>query len=96
MPARADDNHQRATTGGPGVSGVRLRVVHPETGAELPAGEPGELLVRGYLVMEGYYRDPEQTSKVIDKDGWLEVEAFLCTHPVGQLADRPVEHSARS
>ena len=121
MPARTDDNHQRATTGGPAVSGVQLRVVHPQTGAELPAGEPGELLVRGYLVMEGYYRDPEQTSKVIDKDGWLhtgdlftmdeadhvtyrgrlkdmlrvggenvpalEVEAFLCTHPLVRLAE---------
>ncbi|HVW40965.1 MAG TPA: class I adenylate-forming enzyme family protein [Amycolatopsis sp.] len=121
MPALTDDNERRATTGGPPVSGVQLRVVDPVTGAERPRGEPGELLVRGYLVMEGYYRDPEQTAKAIDKEGWLhtgdlftmddddhvtyrgrlkdmlrvggenvpalEVEAFLCTHPLVQLAE---------
>ncbi len=37
----------------------------------LPRGEPGEVVVRGYNVMQGYFEDPEQTAETIDADGWL-------------------------
>ena len=39
-------------------------------GEVLPVGETGELLTRGYVVMAGYWDDPEKTSEVIQDDGW--------------------------
>ena len=47
------------------------KIAHPVTGKPLPAGEVGEICVRGYVVMQGYYGLPETTSQVIDPDGWL-------------------------
>jgi len=40
-------------------------------GSEAPAGQPGEVCVRGYLVMKGYDQEPEATARAIDSDGWL-------------------------
>ena len=37
----------------------------------LPAGETGEIMVRGYTVMEGYWEEPEETAKALTADGWL-------------------------
>ena len=48
--------------------GVRLKIVD-ETDGDVPAGEVGELLVRGHCVMKGYYKDPKATAEVI-RDGW--------------------------
>ena len=53
------------------VSDVEVKVVDTATGAELDAGAEGEVCVRGHLVMEGYYQDPEATAAVIDADGWF-------------------------
>jgi fatty-acyl-CoA synthase len=46
-------------------------IVDPESGATLPPGEAGEIYVRGWSVMKGYYKMPEQTAKAIDADKWL-------------------------
>ncbi|MEU4227824.1 AMP-binding protein [Nonomuraea sp. NPDC026600] len=53
-----------------GVLGV-YRVIDPGTGAELPRGEIGELVVRGPLVTQGYYDMPEETAASFTADGWL-------------------------
>ena len=42
-----------------------------EKGAEVPRGTPGEVVVRGYNVMQGYFEDAAETAKTIDADGWL-------------------------
>ncbi|MCF0261829.1 MAG: long-chain fatty acid--CoA ligase [Sphaerochaetaceae bacterium] len=51
--------------------GTEIKVVDLETKKELPAGEKGVLFVRGPQVMKGYFKEPELTAKILDKDGWL-------------------------
>ena len=65
-----DDAETIATTSGRAIPDVEVRVVDPE-GLALPPGEPGEIVVRGYNVMKGYFDAPEETAKAIDADGWL-------------------------
>ena len=61
----------RATTVGHFMDHVEGKIVHIDTGGELPSGEIGEICVRGYLVMAGYFGQPKETAKAIDADGWL-------------------------
>ena len=67
---REDAAELIASTSGRAYPGVEVRVVD-EAGAELPASEPGEVLVRGYNVMSGYFEDPAKTAETIDSDGWF-------------------------
>ncbi|MDP2887852.1 MAG: AMP-binding protein [Bacteroidota bacterium] len=61
----------RATTVGFEFPNVEVKIVNPETGSDSGVGEQGEICCRGYNLMKGYYKNPEATAKVIDKDGWL-------------------------
>ncbi|BAN50095.1 FadD3 family acyl-CoA ligase [Metapseudomonas resinovorans] len=68
---RPGDSAERvATTSGRAFPNVEVRCVDG-AGNPVPAGEPGELLVRGYNLMKGYFNDPEATAEAIDADGWL-------------------------
>jgi acyl-CoA synthetase (AMP-forming)/AMP-acid ligase II len=68
---RADDDPETiATTSGRAIPDVEVLCVD-ESGREVPRGEPGEVVVRGYNVMQGYFDDPEETRKAIDAAGWL-------------------------
>jgi fatty-acyl-CoA synthase len=53
------------------LPGFEFKVIDPTTGQSLPPGAMGELCTRGYGVMQGYYKKPEETSSAIDADGWL-------------------------
>jgi fatty-acyl-CoA synthase len=53
------------------LPGVEIRIANPETGIEVSTGQSGEIQIRGWNVMKGYYNMPEQTAKAIDSDGWL-------------------------
>lgn len=50
---------------------VKVKIAHIDTGEELPAGQEGKILVKGDLVMKGYFDDLEETSVRI-KDGWYD------------------------
>jgi fatty-acyl-CoA synthase len=61
----------RCTTVGRDYPATEVMVMNPDTGEECAVGEQGEMCCRGYLVMKGYYKNPEATAKVIDSKGWL-------------------------
>ncbi|HYC22067.1 MAG TPA: FadD3 family acyl-CoA ligase [Candidatus Bathyarchaeia archaeon] len=76
-----DDPETIATTSGRAMPGVEVRIVDA-AGAVLPAGEPGEVLVRGFNVSRGYLDDPEASREAIDAGGWLH------TGDIGVLDER--------
>lgn len=55
----------------PGSSGRTLPIMESKIESEDPENIPGEICVRGTNVMKGYYKNPEATQQVIDKEGWL-------------------------
>ena len=61
----------RITTCGLPVPGVELRIDDVDSGAPLPVATVGEIRIRGFPIMAGYYNMPEETAKAIDVDGWL-------------------------
>jgi acyl-CoA synthetase (AMP-forming)/AMP-acid ligase II len=66
----SEPESQRITRLGRPLPGLEVRVIDP-TGADQPLGTRGEVLVRGYSLFEGYYRDAEKTAQALDADGWF-------------------------
>ncbi|HEY5856639.1 MAG TPA: class I adenylate-forming enzyme family protein [Aldersonia sp.] len=67
----SDTIADRSGTQGKAAPGIELRIIDPDSGAEQPRGVPGEMLVRGYCVTEGYHKDPIKTADTIDADSWF-------------------------
>jgi acyl-CoA synthetase (AMP-forming)/AMP-acid ligase II len=65
-----DDAETTATTAGRAMQGLEI-IVAGQDGKEVARGETGEVLVRGYSVMQGYLDDPEATAAAIDDRGFL-------------------------
>ncbi|MEJ5919186.1 AMP-binding protein [Corynebacterium sp. H78] len=78
---RNSPTERRTTTVGQVSPHVELRVVNPETEEVLGRNESGEIQVRGYSVMKGYWNHPEKTAEAINDDGWMR------TGDIGQMDD---------
>ena len=68
ISANTPEVHKLGTSGKV-VPNVDCRILRPD-GTEAPAGEKGEVVVKGNNVMKGYYKNPESTAKTV-RDGWL-------------------------
>ena len=66
-----DDAETIATTSGRAIEGVEVKIVDPHSLGAVPAGTEGEIWVRGYNVMSGYFEMPEATREAITPEGWL-------------------------
>jgi HIP---CoA ligase len=70
MCSADDTDEQIANTAGKPFPETEIRIMD-ENGGLLPDGDRGEVVIRGYIVMQGYFNDPQATATTIDKDGWL-------------------------
>lgn len=52
------------------LAGISVRIIDVETGQDLPVGERGEVYIKGYNLLDGYYRDPIKTAEALDINGW--------------------------
>ena len=73
-----DDEQHRCETSGYPAPGYELRIVDPKTVTEQAIGIPGEIRIRGYGLMLGYYKMPKETAEAYDEDGWF------CTGDMGE------------
>ena len=78
MSSTDDSLEVRVATVGKELPEIECKIVDPETGEECPPNVPGEFLARGYNIMKGYYKMPEETAKAIDADGWLHTGDLAC------------------
>ncbi len=62
---------QRANTVGVVHPHIEIKIIDPQDGSTVALGQPGELCVRGYSVMLGYWNNPEATQSAIDEEGWM-------------------------
>jgi fatty-acyl-CoA synthase len=80
-----DTDEQRNTTGGLPFDGIEVEIRDLETGERLGPDAPGEILVRGYCVCDGYYKDPERTAAVLESDGWFHTGDIGSLTPDGRI-----------
>lgn len=80
-----DPAEKRASTAGRLIAYVQVRIMDLQTDEEQLPGETGEIQVRGYNVMQGYYKLPEETAKVMCPDGWLRTGDLGYMDPDGYL-----------
>jgi acyl-CoA synthetase (AMP-forming)/AMP-acid ligase II len=80
-----DRGPDRPESIGPPLPGVQCRIVDAATGADMPPGQTGELLVRSPAQMPGYLNNEEATAATIDTDGWLHTGDIVRADPDGWL-----------
>ncbi len=85
MCRQGDSAEVISSTSGRAIPDVDVRIVGAD-GTERPPGEPGEVVVRGYNVMQGYFNDAEATDAAIDREGWLHTGDVGVVDSAGNLA----------
>jgi len=78
-----DSLEHRVSTVGTVLPGLDVRIVKPGTQEQAEEAEPGELLVRGHCVMQGYYDKPAETAQAVTPDGWLHTGDLALRMPDG-------------
>lgn len=81
-----DPNEVKAVSAGHVIGHVEIRIMDLDSGALVADGQDGEIQVRGYNVMMGYYHLPEANAKVFTEDGWLR------TGDIGHFDERKELH----
>jgi fatty-acyl-CoA synthase len=76
---------QSCEASGAPAPGYEIRVVDPDIMRDQPTGTAGEILVRGYTLMRGYYNKPAATAAAIDADGWMHTGDMGVLRPDGHL-----------
>lgn len=84
-----DDNTKAIVSVGRLESHLEAKVIDTK-GYMVPMGTPGELCIRGYCNISGYWDDEEKTKELIGKDGWLRTgdQFVLMEDGYGQLVGR--------
>jgi len=80
-----DSQEERCLRQGRAVPGIEVRIIDPETGKDAEVNKVGEIWVRGYCVMNGYYNDPEKTAETLDSEGWLRTGDLYSRSETGAL-----------
>ncbi len=83
MCRRSDPPEVVAATSGRAIPGLEVRAV--ADGAEVAPGQPGEIVVRGYTVMSGYWGNEAATAEAIDAGGWLHTGDIGVLDPAGNV-----------
>ncbi|MBT2304861.1 AMP-binding protein [Variovorax paradoxus] len=76
---------QRCEGSGLAQSGIEIRIVDVDTGKVLPPNTIGEIQVRSYARLMGYYKDPAATAAALDADGWFRTGDAGLLRPDGHL-----------
>ena len=71
MTREGDTLAQRTESVGRTMPHCESRIIDPLSGEVVPRGEIGELCTRGYVVMKGYWDQPDKTAEAIDAEGWM-------------------------
>lgn len=80
-----DTLHHAAWTSGYPAEGLEFRIVDPAGRREVPDGTPGEILLRGPSLMQGYYKKPKETADAIDAEGFLHTGDVGVREPDGYI-----------
>jgi fatty-acyl-CoA synthase len=82
----SDPLEARLTTSGRQLDGKEVRAIDPETGEDVPTGEPGEIVFRGISQFLRYHRDPDATAALLDADGWFRTGDLVRLDEEGRIS----------